>query len=993
MNLLPQTIRGKLASAFAAIAITTIIAGFVTHYSYDLIGENIAIITDTSVPSVIAAQRVAAITGEIAATVPALHAADSEAKLTVLLEDLDAHMIQLRAEVDSLARIGGETENVRNLTALADEVAITLAAQSENVRARIALIEQLSVMADRLAHEHIRFNAVIQPLVEVEKRAIRSSTLAVAESSRESVRHLNQLTMRGMLPILLLRVHASNMARLIIAAGSATSEEEVQSLWESFVSENSDAYVQLENLRGNEVIGDFVDMKPAEAIFSRLTELGSGEGNLFDRRRQELAAFAAGVEPPPKVQTIGEIEEQLAALATELDQVTDPTIMMIRGRSATAGLDLDQYVSGALNTIATENLGDIIDLLRLDALGNRIAGVLKSAVSLTSPHQLDVSRSRFVWSADELGGILDKYRDRRTMLAVMESATALIKLGTGEDNVFGLRHAELETVAQGETVLARSLALIDAFTDTAEDIVFGTREDVTQAAGAAARSMQASWLTLLGSGIGIIAVMIAVWLYSQRSLGTRLSRLSRGMLAIAGGNLQVEPPPGGRDEIGRMAEALATFRDTAIEIEEKNLRDIAEARQRLIDAVESASEGFAFYDADDRLVLCNTRYRTLLYPEKDVPLEPGTSFEEMIRRAAEMGLIQEGDDIEAIVRARVERHRDPGEPFLQQRADGSWIQISERKTQDGGIVAVYTDLTEVKRREAELAAARDDAEQALRDLQRAQRSLVQSEKMASLGQLTAGIAHEIKNPLNFINNFAKSSKELVDELGAEIEPVLGGLDEDARDNVEELLATIKEDLGTIRNHGERADGIVKGMLLHSRGGANSPKATDLNALINESVNLAYHGQRASTPGFNVTLEVELDPKVGEIELVGQEMSRVLVNLLGNAFYAVHERVQTGEKSYIPTVSVKSRALDGDNVEIRIRDNGTGIPAGTVEKLFTPFFTTKPAGEGTGLGLSISHDIVTDQHGGSIRADSEEGAFTEFVIELPRRLPHAARESA
>jgi len=466
------------------------------------------------------------------------------------------------------------------------------------------------------------------------------------------------------------------------------------------------------------------------------------------------------------------------------------------------------------------------------------------------------------------------------------------------------------------------------------------------------------------------------------------------MLAIASGNLKAETPPAGTDEIGRMAEALATFRDTAVEVEEKNLHDVAEARQRLVDAIESASEGFAFYDSADRLVLCNTRYRTLLYPGEDVPLEPGISFEMVIRQATEKGLIHEGDgDIEALVRERVARHSNPGGPFLQQRADGRWIQISERKTEGGGTVSVYTDLTELKHREEELGAAKDDAEHALQELKLAQRTLVQSEKMASLGQLTAGIAHEIKNPLNFINNFAKSSNELVDELAAEIEPVTAQLDQTARDNVDELIATIKEDLGTIRNHGERADSIVKGMLLHSRGGTNAPQAADLNGLISESVNLAYHGQRANTPGFNVTLDMDLDPDVGEFELIGQEITRVLVNLLGNAFYAVHERQQSNDTDYDPRVSVTSRMLDGDHVEIRLRDNGTGIPPGAIERLFTPFFTTKPAGEGTGLGLSISHDIVTDQHGGSIRADSEAGAFTEFIIELPRRLRRTTAASA
>ncbi|NIM72334.1 MAG: hypothetical protein GTO28_04235, partial [Gammaproteobacteria bacterium] len=188
-------------------------------------------------------------------------------------------------------------------------------------------------------------------------------------------------------------------------------------------------------------------------------------------------------------------------------------------------------------------------------------------------------------------------------------------------------------------------------------------------------------------------------------------------------------------------------------------------------------------------------------------------------------------------------------------------------------------------------------------------------------------------------------------------------------------------------------GIVKGMLLHSRGGASTPQATDLNALISESVNLAYHGQRASNPGFNVTLDIDLDDGVGELELISQEITRVLVNLLSNAFYAVHARQDAGAAGYEPTVCVRSKMLDGDRAEIRIRDNGTGIAPDALERLFTPFFTTKPAGEGTGLGLSITHDIVTGQHGGSIRADSEQGAYTEFIIELPRRLPQTAGASA
>ncbi len=289
--------------------------------------------------------------------------------------------------------------------------------------------------------------------------------------------------------------------------------------------------------------------------------------------------------------------------------------------------------------------------------------------------------------------------------------------------------------------------------------------------------MATSWWMLLGSGASIMLVMLIVWLYSQRSLGARLSALSGGMLAIAGGNLRAMIPPAGKDEIGRMAEALSIFRDTAVEVEEKNLREIAEARQRLVEAIESSSEGFAFYDGNDRLVLCNTRYRNLLYADRDIRLQPGMSFEEVVRQAIDVGVAPGfEEDIEAVIQHRLERHRNPGEPFLQRAVDGRWVQTSERKIAGGGTVGVYTDLTELKRHEEELAAAKEKAERALEELKLTQRSLIQSEKMASLGQLTAGIAHEIKNPLNFINNFAKSSGELIDELSDELKPATAQLD-------------------------------------------------------------------------------------------------------------------------------------------------------------------------------------------------------------------------
>src|SRR3974390_2035069 len=276
----------------------------------------------------------------------------------------------------------------------------------------------------------------------------------------------------------------------------------------------------------------------------------------------------------------------------------------------------------------------------------------------------------------------------------------------------------------------------------------------------------------------------------------------------------------------------------------------------------------------------------------------------------------------------------------------------------------------------------------LEDLRTAQDRLVQTEKLASLGQLTAGIAHEIKNPLNFVNNFSAVSTELIDELQDTLSGIV--IDQRTRTEVNELTDTLRGNLNKVVQHGKRADAIVKNMLLHSRQGSGEHRPVDINGLVEESLNLAYHGARAEKQGFNITLQRSLDPTAGDVDVFPQDITRVLLNLVSNGFYAATKRKAEGNGGdYEPTLTAVTKNL-GDRVEIRIRDNGTGIPSEVKEKLFTPFFTTKPAGEGTGLGLSISHDIIVKQHSGSIDVDTQPGEFTEFRIILPRTAASGAR---
>ncbi|HET6468417.1 MAG TPA: response regulator [Geminicoccaceae bacterium] len=527
------------------------------------------------------------------------------------------------------------------------------------------------------------------------------------------------------------------------------------------------------------------------------------------------------------------------------------------------------------------------------------------------------------------------------------------RLIEGPESILEARREELALTAEAERLLAENAALSRQLTTAVDDLVAAAGREIRDA-GSEARSVQRlSGFVLLGVvGLSLLSSILIVWLYVDRNLVARLTALSDSMLAIAGGNLRAPlPAPGGRDEIGRMAEALTVFRDTAVEVQDKNLREVERTRQRLVDAIESISEGFALYDAEDRLVLCNSRYRQDLYPGIEDLTVPGTPFESIIREAARRRVVAFGGlDAEGWIEARIRAHRHPGGSLLHHHVDDRWIRVSERRIGDGGTVAIYTDITELKRREGELA-------ELVQKLELARDQAMQATQAKS--HFLANMSHELRTPLNAIIGITEMLKE--EAL------------EDGRDDEVEAL-------GRIHRAGTHLLHLINEILDLAKIEAGKLELqfenVDLAALARE---VASTAEALAAKNRN-RLEVRCAPDLGVLRADPMRLRQVILNLLSNA-------CKFTENGSVTLELARGTGDRRDWCTIAVRDTGIGLTPEQLGRLFEEFTqadssTTRRYG-GTGLGLAISRKLCR-MMGGDITVESAPGRGSTFMVLLPAR---------
>jgi class 3 adenylate cyclase/phosphoglycerate-specific signal transduction histidine kinase len=875
-------IKAKLFLAFGGMAMLTVGASAVAWYAFTDIQRSVTRITAESIVGMAASLRLAEKSAEITATAPALIASRSEEERAKEQERLVRRLNEISAVTEGLKVMGMAEARFANLIEIEGKIATELKALDGAVAQRLRLSAQRQTAVADLAVVETKFQNALEPLVDDASFNLVTTSEEVTAKSKEAITGLIEGGVNALQALLKLRSDGNLAASLLGEAAHVDDPALIEPIRERF----SAAAAAIE--RSLEALPQSPENKRLHEASTSLIALGRRVDNVFQVRSQELRAPAEArhslqVKREGMTAAVEVAHHTLFETLTPMvddagfDLVTSSEDLTAKSTKAITGL-----VEGGANTLQV--------LLTLRAQGNLAAGLLNEAAGVPDPSSLEPLQERFVAAAsraEKLLAQLPTAADNDALKGLMER---LIAFGTSAENIFNLRREELRQIAVAQASLQANNSLVLRLGEEVAELVLAAQNSSDAAAVRTAQAIRnGRLLLLLITALSVVGAVVIAVLYVAPRVVRPIENITAAMSGLAAGDTSIDVPGRDRsDEIGQMAEALGVFRDTAIEVQRSNLREIREGRRRLTVAIDSISEAISLYDGEDRLVVCNNKYQTILYPgDASVEISPGMTFESIVRRTAERGYVRDADGrVEEWVRERMARHREPSGPHVQHRGDGRWILVSERKTDDGSTVAVYSDVTELKKRENQLAEKSSALEQLSNQLAKYLSPQVyesiftgkQEVKIASRRkELTvffsdiAGFTEttdrlESEDLTRLLNHYLTEMSQIALSYGATIDKYVGDAiviffgDPETRGVREDALACVEMAIAMRKRMLElqdvwRASGIEKP--LQCRIGINTGYCTVGNfgsedrmdyTIIGGGVNLASRLEAAATPG-------------------------------------------------------------------------------------------------------------------------------------------------
>jgi adenylate cyclase len=691
-------IKAKLFLAFGGMAMLTGVASAVAWYAFTDVDRSVARITAESIVGMAAALHLAEKSAEITATAPGLVASQNEKARVQEQEKLVQRLKELAAVTEELKAAGVAKARLASLIEIEGKIDTELKALAGAVEQRLRLGAQREAAAADLAVVHTKFQEVLEPMVDDAGFDLVTTSEQVTAKSKEAITGLVEGGVSALQALLTLRAEANLVAGLLAEAAHVDDPALIQPIRERFAASAATMEKSLAELPESPENGRL--RQATEALIG----LGGGTDNLLDARSKELRA-APELRASLKAEREGMAAAVEAAHRSLLETLT-PMVDNAGFDLVTTSEDVTAKDTEAITGLVEGGVNALQVLLTLRAEANLAAGLLNEAAGVPDPSALQPLQERFVAAASRADKLLERLPAKVDADALKNLTEKLIAFGMSAESLFDLRRKELRQIAVAEASLEANNSLVLELGKEVAELVRTAQSNSDDAAVRAAQAIgNGRLLLLLITALSVLGAALIAIRYVVPRVVRPIERITAAMSGLAAGDTSIDVPGRDRsDEIGRMAEALGVFRDTAIEVQKSNQREIREGRRRLAVAIDSISEAFSLYDGEDRLVVCNNKYRTLLYPGDAVEISPGMTFESIVRRAAERGFVKDAEGrVEEWVRERMARHREPTGPHVQQRGDGRWILVSERKTDDGSTVAVHSDITELKQREHQLA--------------------------------------------------------------------------------------------------------------------------------------------------------------------------------------------------------------------------------------------------------------------------------------------------